>query len=280
MRLKELICRPGEAPWLEAARWLLLAEFAAIFISTSLVSVVEILLFLTVLVCAVKYRTRLTGALFQPMVVMLLAFAALIVLGVFYGVGPLPEKLAALKGWRKLLLLPIAAALLGELPWKQRLTWALIGASFIGLLLSYAGFLGLYGSPIVLHNQATQGIFFAAGAFAAAVVMAANLWPERPFIRWGLGLGVLLLILNIIFITPGRGGYLAMLVLTVVATLGLIRGWRPGMADAGPAPDGDVDQYPADYSGTAAAGSRNRRPANRLSAAGGRGYGLAWDRGG
>lgn len=227
MRLEELWVRLRGVTWLDAARWLLLAEFASLFVSTSLMSVVEILLFLAVLISLFRHRKFWAEAVArQPMVIMGLIFAGVIILGVFYGVGSGPEKLDALKSWRKLLLLPMAAVLLTEALWKQRLAWILIGAAGIGLLLSYAGFIGLFGSAIVFHNHATQGIFFAAAAFAAAALLWVPPQPLSKAMRLTLGAGVALLMVNIIFITPGRGGYLALLVLTVAAAWGMFRGWR------------------------------------------------------
>lgn len=226
MELKNVPSRSSFPSWPDAARWLLLVEFAALFVSTSLTSVVEILLFLAVIVCLVRHRELRARAVAQPMVIMGLVLAAVIILGAFYGGATLAEKLASLKSWRKLLLLPIAALLLTEPLWKQRLLWTLIGAAALGLLFSYAGFFGIYGSAIAVHNHATQGIFFAAGAFAAAVAALHPAFSLRPLYRWLLGAGVGLWVINIIFITPGRGGYLALLVLAVVAALTLLRGWR------------------------------------------------------
>ncbi|OGQ98794.1 MAG: hypothetical protein A2505_06580 [Deltaproteobacteria bacterium RIFOXYD12_FULL_55_16] len=221
---------------LDCLRWLLIAEFVSLFISTSLTSVLEIILFATVLFCLGKLRERILPALQQPVVTMTLALIVVLCLGMFYGPVPFQEKIRILMGWRKLLLLLLAILVFDEPFWKQRLTCILVGTAVIGALFSWFGLLG-YTPTIVVHNHATQGMFFAVGAFAAMVLI---LYPPRPAritpgVRWGLGTSAALLVMNIVFVTPGRSGYLALLVLAGVACLGLFRGWlRVGLLVAVP----------------------------------------------
>lgn len=209
---------------LTCARWLVVAEVVSLFISTSLTSVIETLLFGCVLLCARRFRERIVFSIRQPIVIMTLLFGGVLCLGMFYGPASLAEKFAILKGWRKLLLLPVAVLLFDDVRWKQRLTWAVIGIAIVCMLRSYVGLLG-FGPTIVVHNHATQGMFFAVAAFAAVIMVFSPFFPCKRSIRWGVVLGVMLLIVNII-VTPGRSGYLSLLVLACTACYSLFRGWR------------------------------------------------------
>lgn len=222
MQLKNISVKPT---CLDTVRWLVIAEAVALFVSTSLTSLFEILLFASVLICAGKLRERMALSLRQPMVVMALAFAGMLLVGMFYGLVPVSEKIDILRGWRKLLLLPVAALVFDEYIWKQRLALAVVGAATVGVLLSFAGLLG-GGATIVVHNHATQGIFFAVAAFTAVILVFRSPLPMGATLRHGLALSAILLVANIIFVTPGRGGYLVLLVLATVVCLSLFRGWQ------------------------------------------------------
>lgn len=210
---------------LDSIRWLIVAEFISLFIATSLTSVIEIILFATVLYCFGKLRGRMVPSLHQPVVAMTLVLIGVLFLGMCYGSVPFFEKIRILMGWRKLLLLLLALLVFDEAPWKERLARIVVGAALAGVLLSYLGLLG-YTPTIVVHNHATQGMYFAVGAFAAVVLLFSPSGAARmtPALRWGLGISAALLVLNVIFVTSGRSGYLALLVLACVACLGLFRG--------------------------------------------------------
>lgn len=208
---------------LTCARWLVIAELVSLFISTSLTSVIEVLLFAAVLLCAGRLRDKIVLAIRQPIVVMALLFGGVLCLGLFYGPAPLAEKLATLKGWRKLLLLPLAVLLFDEIRWKQRLTLAVIGVAVVYMSWSFWGFLG-HGATIVVHNHATQGMFFAVAAFAAVVLFFSESKSASPIPRWPLLTSAALLVTNTVFVTTGRSGYLALLVLSAVAPFMLFRG--------------------------------------------------------
>ncbi|MEW6593506.1 MAG: O-antigen ligase family protein [Thermodesulfobacteriota bacterium] len=211
---------------LVCARWLVIAELVSLFVSTSLTSVVEILLFVSVLCSWRNIRERAALLLRQPAVAMALLFSGVLLLGLCYGPAPFAEKLAVLKGWRKLLLLPLAVLLFDEPRWKQRLTWVLILVAAGAMLRSYAGFLG-GGPTIVVHNQATQGMFFAVAAFAALGMMFSVSFSRIParVARLALFGVAMLLIANVVFVNTGRSGYLALLVLSLAAGGFLFQGW-------------------------------------------------------
>lgn len=218
---------------LAALRWLLLAEFAALFISTSLTTIFEVLLFGTFLIGFVSLRPQLRLLLRQPVLMASLVFFALLCLGLLYGSAPFAERLDTLKSWRKLLLLPLALLAFAQTEAKLRLSWTLVGLATIAALLSFVGLFG-FSPTIVVHNHATQGIFFATGAFAAILLFLDPISRSLPpILRRALPLCVLLLAVNVLFVCPGRSGYLALLVLSMVACFSRFPGrYRIGVSAA------------------------------------------------
>jgi len=222
MNLRE---RLAKTDVLEAARWLVIVEVLALFVSTSLTSVAEVLLFAAVLAGSRGLAGRAREVIRQPAMIMTLLFAAFLFLGLLYGPAEFSDKLAVLKGWHKLALLPVGLLLFEQPLWKGRLILALLAAALLGGGLSFAGMLWA-GQAVVVHNHAIQGIFFSAAAFAAVVCAfhprGGEIFPHR----WLLLAGTALLVANVTLITPGRGGYLVLLVLSLVAALSLARGWK------------------------------------------------------
>jgi len=201
------------------ARNMLLVEMVAILVSTSLAVGVELLLYPLFLGSGVL-RGRLKGTLSQPMVRMTLVWAGMLLLAVLYSVTP-SVTLYSLGGWRKLLLLPMAAAVFDDEIWKRRLIWTLLLTVTLGVALSYfSWFSGVairkFPPGIAIANHATQGMMFAVSLFVMAIL--ARYTKTIPAgLGWFLGSAGLTTIINLIYITPGRSGYLALLVLAVVA---------------------------------------------------------------
>ena len=95
---------------LACARWLIVAIMVALLFSPPLTNLAELALVLC-LAASGELRRRLVRAAGQPMGIATLALAALIVIGAGYSIGSPERTWSMLTGWRKLLLLPIAAAL-------------------------------------------------------------------------------------------------------------------------------------------------------------------------
>lgn len=209
------------------ARWLLLANLVALLTSTSLAIGVEFLLYLSFAVFP-SLRSRLLRSGSQPMVLMLLAWGAVLIMAGFYSVATAAETLATLFSWRRLLLLPMAAAVFDDDIWKRRLVWTLVLTATLGVLLSYfSWFSGIliyrHDRGIAIHNRATQGMIFAVSLFAIAL-LSRYARPVARGWRWFLLGAGLLIFANLIFITPGRSGYLVLLVLIIVVPFFLMRG--------------------------------------------------------
>jgi O-antigen ligase len=204
---------------LAVARGLLLTELVALLVSTSAAVGVEFLLYLVFAVAA-PLRGRLRQAVRQPMVMMILVWGVVLLGAAFYSVATVPEIIADLSSWRKLLLLPMAAAVFDSELWKRRLVWTLVLTVTLGAVLSYfSWFSGVtfykYRLGIAIHNHATQGMMFAVSLFGIAL-LARYCRPVTMVGFYFLPAAGLLIFANLIFITPGRSGYLVLLVLAAI----------------------------------------------------------------
>lgn len=218
--------KPG-IDMVRVARVMLLAELAALLVSTSAAVGVELLLYPLFLGSGVL-RGRLVRALEQPMVRMALVWGGVLVLATLYCVAPVAEALDNLGSWRKLLLLPMAAAVFDDEAWKRRLVWTLMLTATLGVVLScFSWFSGViiykYPRGIAIANHATQGMMFAVSLFAI-ILTGRYARPTQAGWSWFLGGAGLATFANLIFITPGRSGYLALLVLAAVAAFFLAPG--------------------------------------------------------
>lgn len=201
------------------ARSLIILEVIALMFSTAAAVIVEILIFL-LFISTGRLRLRVFSQLKQPMVVMALVLYAMASIGVIYSVAPFSESLDMLGSWRKLLLVPLAASVYTNFLWKQKLVNIFIGISTLASLVSFAGYIfnfTIYKFPvgIVVNNWAMQGMLFSVATFACLVLLRFSVFSDA-YANWLLKLSAFLLTLNIIFVTPGRSGYLAFVVLIMV----------------------------------------------------------------
>lgn len=206
---------------LPTVRGLLLVELLALFFSTSLAVGVELLVYPLFLFSA-ELRGRLFRVIAQPMVKAALAWGVVLLVAALYSVADGPETMDNLVSWRKLLLLPMAAAVFDSKVWKYRLVWGFILFTSLGAVLSYLSWFGdirIYKYPvgIAINNHATQAMVFAVSFFAIAMLIR-YLRPETRGWRWFLPVAGLAVCTNLLFITPGRSGYLALLVLAAFAS--------------------------------------------------------------
>jgi len=138
-----------------------------------------------------------------------------------YGIESNSVIASSIWGWRKFLMLPIAAAIFMNAPHaKQNLInsfW------FVCLILVIYSFVTLFNPGlqisdknlpgVVVRNHATQGLFF---AVAAMIAVANALNVKHPnWLRIISGLTVPLLITNIAMVATGRSGYVAITVMTI-----------------------------------------------------------------
>ncbi len=199
----------------------------ALLFSPPLTSLTEVAL-LACFAALPDLRERALCAFRQPLVIATLTLYAVISIGTLYGIGSWSDSLGMWFKWRKLLLLPLAAAIFDETHWKQRLALILIAVTTLCAVVSYVGFLlhvGIYKYPpgIVIRTAPTQGMIFAVSAFAAAVLLRSGRDLAPPG-RWCLATTIALLVTNIIYVTPGRSGYIALMVLSTIFAFYMIRG--------------------------------------------------------
>src|SRR5207248_2604697 len=95
------------------ARALLLGVVVTMLISTSVSIGFEFLSYIAYAALP-EPRRRLIAALRSPIVIALLPFAVVIFVGIFYGATSWSNALSALAGWRRMLLLPLAAAVFDD----------------------------------------------------------------------------------------------------------------------------------------------------------------------
>lgn len=207
---------------LELARWLIAAEMVALLFSPPLTNLLELALYVVMLASG-ELRARFVRAARQPMVHGALLFLAVVTIGLAYSIGSWHDTWGMWWGWRKLLLLPIAAALFDDPAWKRRLAWTLVLVSLAAALASYAGELlhvtyYLYEPGVTIRNHATQGMIFSVAAFTAVLLLKAGQLSRGQ--RLFLAATALLLIANAVFVTTGRSGYLVAAVLAVALVLG------------------------------------------------------------
>jgi hypothetical protein len=217
------------------ARALLLATLVATLASTSLGIGFELLTYIAFAVLPGP-RQRLVQALRDPIVIGLLPFAVMVFIGTFYGAASWPNAIGALAGWRRMLLLPLAAAVFDDeaskrLACKVYVVTCVVGAlvSFLTLWTSYR-ILSHAEPGIPFHNYAVQGISF---ALAITICLAALVRPDTFAGDRLLGdrrimaIAAAVMMVDVVFVLRGRSGYLSFLVMAVAVVTFLVRGgWR------------------------------------------------------
>jgi len=205
---------------LDFARWLLILLLIALLFSPPLVNLFELTLF-AMFIFIDELRKRMVLALKQPLVIATLCFYLLLLLDTTYSLVSWKESLSSFWGWRKILLLPISVALFDEKIWKQKLAFVFIMVTTMCAVLSFLSkFLGFtihtYPVGIIIRNHATQGIIFSVAAFTVATLLISIPAIFSRLQKWGLCICIFILTVNVIYITPGRSGYLALIVLGLI----------------------------------------------------------------
>jgi O-antigen ligase len=214
------------------ARILLLATIVTLLLSVTAGQVFEGASYLA-FAWYPELRRRLTGTLRHPVMPGFLAFAAVIVLGAFYGLASWHDSMSALIGWRRLLLLPLALAVFDDAAAKRLLLTVLIVTCVVATLFAFYGLwagLPMKGYGVVFGNYTEQSSIFAlvvAGSVAALMCPDAFTGHRLLGNRRILAVVIALLAADIVIVLPGRSGYLDILVMPVMLVTLLSRGdWR------------------------------------------------------
>jgi len=213
-----------------AARYLLIATLLAMLVSTSLTVGLEFAVY-AVFLYFPSLRQRLWFVVRQPAALALLIFLAIIVIGTLHGMAPWPSRLGQVSGWRKALLFLFAAAVFDDQESKRELTGIYFAVCLIASLLALMTFVfdiqihRDIGRGILIHNYATQSFVFSIAAGVAAIALLNRKQFEDDLLlkHWLVAaIAIVLFILDIAFVSQGRSGYLALVVMA--GTLGVMLG--------------------------------------------------------
>jgi O-antigen ligase len=216
-----------------AGRWLAVLVMAGLMVSPFWANWGQLGL-IVVFALSGHLRSRFAAACRQPLGAATLLLMLVIAAGVPFSAAGAVEGAKTLWGWRKLLLVPVGLALFETSRAKVFLLRAFVGASLLMTMLSYAayftGTVVLAHDPapgIVARNHATQGAVFCLGAFGSAVLAIYGLGLSRTW-RLVHGIGAAFIVSNVMVVTTGRTGYLALLVCAIALAAGwaLQRGLR------------------------------------------------------
>lgn len=211
---------------LDVARIAAIVAAVAIPVSTALVSTACGVLLLATLLSGRMHRV-LGRAFRQPLGLAIVVFFVVVALGMLHGPASWQERLESFWSWRKLLYAFLLLGLFEGIAWKKRFAWAIALACLAGVLASFMAFAGWIPSKphneigVLFQNHTTQGLVFSVGIICCAQLAFVTQGPWRV-VMW---VAVVLLVLNILFVSPGRSAYLVVAAIPLV--LGLQRfGWR------------------------------------------------------
>ena len=203
---------------LDLARWLLISLSITILFSPFLSNVIEITL-LGLFMFSKDLRARFWHFKNQPLLLVSGLFISLLFVDCFYSVAPLKETLESIWGWRKILLLPIGLILFNDTLWKNKFAYSLMIFVSIASLFCISFYLldlNIHGQEpgVLIRNHATQGMIFSVTLFLMGVFLLfkKSILPIRSL--WILGF-MLIILSVLVYMTPGRSGYLAFMVVTV-----------------------------------------------------------------
>jgi O-antigen ligase len=203
---------------LDVARWLLIGLSITILFSPFLSNVIEITL-LGLFIFNQELRSRLANIKKQPLAIGAGAFILMLIIGCFYSMADFKETLRSLWGWRKILLLPLGLVLFNDVLWKNKFAYSLM--TFVVMvslfcMLFYLLEINVHSQApgILIRNHATQGMIFSVTLFLMGMILLfkKHILPIRSI--WFLCF-MLPILGTLVYMTPGRSGYLAFIVMTV-----------------------------------------------------------------
>jgi len=219
------------------ARILLLATMVTLLLSVTAGQVLECASYLA-FACYPQLRRRLVDTLRHPVMPGFIAFAAVIVIGAFYGLASWHDSMSALIGWRRLLLMPLALAVFDDAAAKRLMLTVMavtcVAATLVGFYVVTAGLPMLKGFGVVFGTYVTQATVFSlvvAGCVAALMCPQAFAGHRLLGDRRIVAAVLVLLVADIVIILPGRSGYVDLVVMAVVLVTLLAPGsWRVKVA--------------------------------------------------
>jgi O-antigen ligase len=180
-------------------------------------------------------RARLAVVATQPLGRGALILFAVMTLAMAWAAVPWPARFAAWWNWRTMLLVVLTAAAFGDVRWKERFCLALIAVTTAGAVASFAMWAaGMTFDPpfagILFRNHVTQSMALAVGVLLAGLLAAQG--ERSPRSRALLAAAALLCLADLVLVTAGRSGQVALAVAAVSGALLMLKGWRRWQAVA------------------------------------------------
>jgi hypothetical protein len=196
------------ALWINVARvWAIIAGIGVLY-SPTVASVALITTYVAFVVSG-QAVARLRQVFERPPVYWGVAFIGVVLIGMTYASVPWEDRWVDIFKWRTILWFFVVLSIFDEEQWKVRLMVAFVLVAAVALVASFVtaiGWINLGRSPdALLRNSVTQGMGFAIAALLCLWMIMEKTLQDR--MRWvALVLG-LLYVVNIVFITNGRSGY-------------------------------------------------------------------------
>jgi len=141
-----------------------------------------------------------------------LTFFALVLLGMLYSPAHFKETLSIVSKYRELFFIVIFILLFQEDKTRQwgiqAFIFIMIITLFLSCIIAVTGWeigKGTADNPVVFKNHISQGILMSLAAYFLAV----QAWQNEKWRKWRVGI-TLLAIYNVVFMTQGRTGYVAL----------------------------------------------------------------------
>ncbi len=218
-------------------RALVITTFVTMMFSPPATNLLQGIVFI-LCIASGEVRARLWAARRQPLVIGALLFLLILLIGAIYSEAGIQAGMVSAWSWRKLLLVPIAAALFVEDRTKVMLLRVMVISCAVVAFASFVTMavpallppsLGDGGRGVLVRNHATQGMIFAMAAFGGASLALFPALGETRARRRLWAFAAVLLAANVIALTS-RSGYLVLL--TVSAFMGLGWGMNRGLSVA------------------------------------------------
>ena len=211
-----------------AVRVALIAAAIGSFSSPPLTNVAAALALVLALASA-PMRSRLVDVARQPLGRSALVLFAVMALAMLWAGVPWSARFAAWWNWRTMLLIVLAAAAFGDARWKERFGLSLVVSVTLAAIASW----GMWAAHVtleppfagtLLRNHVTQSMALAVAVLIAVVLAAQRGRSVRA--RWLLAGAALVCLANLVVVTAGRSGQIALAVAAVSAALLMLTGRR------------------------------------------------------
>ena len=196
---------------INAARVLVIITCVGMFYSPTVASITMVPAYVSFLASG-QVVWRIKRVCNRPMVYWGIVFLATVFLGVIYSSVPWYDRWMDFFKWRIIIWFFLVLALFDEEVWTIRLMGTFLAGLAVGLLWSFltaAGWITFWkGAEAVLRNNVTQGMGFAVAALVCVWMVSQGAFSRRSnWILLGLGM---LFVLNMVFVTTGRSGYVVL----------------------------------------------------------------------